>query len=237
MRPLLFALCLPALALVQAQARPRLVLDAPDFDFGKLAPNAIVTHGFIATNAGDTPLTIARLTPGCGCTSSIAGKSTLAPGESTTLEVTFHSAGNSGHVKKTVALSCDDPDRPEQMLTFEAEIQADVIVPTPDVWFRDLDPASYPTASVMVESGTGQPLALTDVKLSRAPWLGVTTREEGQDLWVDLELAARDLPPGKRTGTDTITLVLANPRPQVVTLSVHWERRAQAKTRKPAPAS
>ena len=149
MRPFLLALCVSALALAPAQARPRLVLAPPDYDFGKLAPNVIVTHRYTATNTGDTPLTIAKLTAGCGCTSTVVGKHTLAPGESTELEVTFHAAGSLGRVRKSVTVSSDDPDHPDQLLVFQAEVQADVLLANPDVWFRALDPDSRPTASVL----------------------------------------------------------------------------------------
>jgi hypothetical protein len=59
----------------------------------------------------------------------------------------------------------------------------------------------------------------------------VATREQGDNIYVDLELVARLLPPGRSSGVDTIDLHLANPNPSLVQLRILWARR------KPAPAA
>jgi hypothetical protein len=53
----------------------------------------------------------------------------------------------------------------------------------------------------------------------------VATRPEGHDAYVDLDLLARDLPKGHRSGIDHITLHVSNPRPALIHLSVRWEKR------------
>jgi hypothetical protein len=222
----LLALALPAICLAQTPAQPRLVLDALQHDFGRVAPGATVTHRFKASNAGNAPLTISELKPACGCTSTVVGNRTLAPGQSTGLEVTFDATGSRGLIRKTVAVLSNDPAHPVQTLTFLAKVTPEVFVADDQVRFEDLQPGARPTASVKLETGTSQGIRVDDVDLSPAPWLGVTTRSEDKDLWVDFVLAADKLPPGKLFGTDTITLHVANPQPSAVKLSVHWARRA-----------
>jgi hypothetical protein len=127
----------------------------------------------------------------------------------------------------------DDPAQPVQALTFQAEVLPAVITATDQVWFRDLARNYRRKASVKLETGTGQPIRLNDVEMSKAPWLGVATREEGRNLWVDFDLLARSLPKGQLSGTDTVTLQVANPNPSSVLLSVHWTLLAPV-TAKPA---
>jgi hypothetical protein len=208
-------------------AQPRLVLAAARHDFGPIEPARAVSHRFTATNAGTSTLTISRLRPSCGCTSTVVGQQILAPGESTELEVAFNPAGMRGKVEKTVQVVSDDPARPIQLLTFQAEVLPEIRVSTEEVVFTGLSRRDRRKASVKLETGTGQPIVVRDVELSEAPWLGVATREVGDDLWVDFLLVARKLPPGKGSGIDTIALHVANPRPSVVNLTVRWALRHQ----------
>ena len=226
MRIALLPFLVSAICLAQGQGRPRLVLDAPDHDFGQIAPDTVVRHRFKVSNAGDADLTISRLVPGCGCTSVLAGKGTLAPGESTELEVAFNTAGESGGVRKSVQVASNDPVQPVQTLFFEAKVMPEVWTATDRVLFQDLNRQDHPKASVKLNSGTGRPIQVDRVTRPEAPWLGLATRADGNDLWVDLDLAASRLPGDKLSGTDTVALNLLNPGPSVVKLSVRWELRA-----------
>ncbi len=226
MRGILAALAVPCICLAQAPARPRLVVDAVDHDFGTIPTSAVASHRFRLANGGGAPLTIQRVTHACGCTSTVLGKLVLAPGESTELEVSFNPSGLSGMIRKTVQVLSDDPGNPVQTLTFEAALEGDVKASTPDVFFQALGPRERRKASVKLSSSSGQPVHVTAVDMSDAPWLGVATREEGRDLWVDLELGASSLPASKPSGTDTLALHVLDPGASVVQLSVHWDRRA-----------
>jgi len=222
----LIVLCVPALVAAQAPARPRIVLETLDYDFGPLAANTSVSHRFKLSNGGSAPLAISRLNPSCGCTSTVRGKQALAPGESTELEVTFTTGGASGPTRKSVEVVSNDPVRPVLVLNFTADVSPAVKADTDTVRFEDLEPSDQPMASVKVATATDLPLHLEDVQLSHAPWLGVTTREEGRELWVDFHLVASKLPPGKLSGTDTVTLQLSNPNTSFLKLTAYWEKRA-----------
>ena len=225
MRLALLALLLPTLCLAQAQGQPRLSLPEPAYDFGRIPPSQKVSHQFKAINTGNAPLTITQLNAGCGCTSSVLGRQTLAPGESTELEVTFNPAGLRGMAQKTVQVLSDDPVDPSQVLSFQADVLPGILPSTELVRFMDLVRGDRRKASVKLKSETGQPIRVSDVELSDAPWLGVTTREEDNNVWVDLDLLARRLPAAKLSGVDTINLHVANPGSSTLQLSVHWELR------------
>lgn len=226
MRLAALALFVPALCLAQTQEVPRMALDSLHHDFGRLAPDTQAAHRFTITNAGNAPLVIGPVNPSCGCTSTVVGRQTLAPGESTELEVTFNTAGLKGVARRTVEVRSNDPIEASQTLSIEAEVLGDVLPSTETVLLQDLVPRDRRKVSVKLASATSQAIVVTGVDLSPAPWLGVATREAGKDLYVDFDLLARRLPPGKLYGTDTAALHLNNPRPSVVNLSVRWEVRA-----------
>jgi hypothetical protein len=127
--------------------------------------------------------------------------------------------------QKSVEVISDDPTHPVQTLSFGAEVMQDIEPSVQEVRFEDLVLKDRRKASVKLTSETGQPMRVTSADLSVAPWLGVTTREEGLEVYVDLVLLARLLPPGKLTGVDTIALHLVNPNPTEFKLRVLWKRR------------
>ena len=81
-------------------ARPALTIDQLEFDFGYAPQNSKISHLFRLRNDGDDTLRITRVIPGCGCTQAPLRKSTLAPGESTELEIIFNTGHYSGPVTK-----------------------------------------------------------------------------------------------------------------------------------------
>ena len=226
MRTVSLLLLASAVCLAQAQGHPRLILEAPDFDFGQVAQGTVLRHRFTATNGGDAALSISRLQPECGCTTALVGRKTLAPGESTELEVAFDTSGESGSVRKRVQVNSDDPASPVQNLYFEARLLEGVSVSSDRVLFPGLTRADAPRSSVKLTSGTGQPIRVVTLDRSDAPWLRVDTRPDGNDLWVDFRLQASRLPKNRLADTDTLVLHLANPEPSAVKLEVQWELRA-----------
>jgi hypothetical protein len=195
------------------------------FDFGQILQGSIVTHPYRLTDLGSSPLTLQRVVPSCGCTTALLGRTVLQPGEATELAVKFNATGYAGPVRKEVQVFSDDPRRPVVTLVFQASVMRDVEPPSRVVWLEDLAPREDRKVSVLYESGTGEPIAVTAVEGTEAPWLGVATREEGRRLWVDLELLAKRLPPGHPSGVDLLVLHVENPRPSLAMLEVRWGRR------------
>ena len=121
-RPMRCAL-LWALLQCAGLAQPSLVLDTQPYDFGKVAPDALLRHTFALSNGGTEPLVLGRVSTSCGCTTGLLGKDTLEPGESTELAVTFNTAGLRGRSRKTVQIASNDPANPVQTLTFEPRFE------------------------------------------------------------------------------------------------------------------
>jgi hypothetical protein len=196
------------------------------FDFGKISGEAKVSHRFKVTNTGKAPLNITRLNPSCGCTSTVLGKWTLVPEESTEVEVTFNPAGFRGLSRKSIQVVSDDPVQPTTTLTFQAEVVREITPSTDSVFFQDLTRTAPRKASVKLTSGTHEPVKITEAKAPGAPYLTVSTRQDGRDAWVDLTLDGSRVPEGKQIGADSIFVRTTNPKVPTIPITVQWEMRA-----------
>jgi hypothetical protein len=221
------ALLLLAPVICLAQGVPHLSFDASHFDFGKISADAKVSHRFKVTNTGKAPLNITRLNPSCGCTSTVLGKWTLAPDESTEVEVTFNPAGFRGVSRKSIQVVSDDPASPITTLTFEADVVREIMPSTDSVFFQDLVRSTPRKASVKLTSGSSLPVEITKIEAPGAPYLAFgPPRQDGKDAWVDLTLDGRKVPAGRQVGADLVIVRTANPKVPTVNLTVQWEMRA-----------
>ncbi|MDR3671708.1 MAG: DUF1573 domain-containing protein [Holophaga sp.] len=220
------ALLLLAPVVCVAQAAPHISFEATHFDFGKISADTKVSHRFKVTNTGQGPLNITRLNPSCGCTSTVIGKWTLAPQESTEIEVSFNPAGFRGVSRKSIQVISNDPASPTSTLTFEADVVREIMPSTDSVFFQDLVRSVPRKASVKFSSGTERPVQLTDAKAPGAPYLATAMRRDGHDAWVDITLDGRKIPAGRQMGADAIIVHTANPKVPFITVTVQWEMRA-----------
>ena len=115
---LLLAACGPAPA-------GRIALGTVESDFGTIPNTAPVSRTFEVRNEGDGPLEITGLSTSCSCTTAIAGRERLNPGEATELEVTFDPRthnGATGEFLRKVFVRSTDPQTPEVVLTFTVTV-------------------------------------------------------------------------------------------------------------------
>jgi len=221
----ILALNIPALIAAQTAPQPRITFDSLHFDFGKISADAKVTHRFKVTNKGNAYLNITRLNPSCGCTSTVLGKWSLAPGESTEVEATFNPTGFRGVSRKSITVISDDPVNPTQTLTFEADVVREIMPSTESVFFQDVVRTAPRKAAIRLESGSGQPVRVTGVT-SDAPWLGLSSRQDGNHAWIDIVFNGRKVPASRQDGVDHITVKTANAKVPTLQLSVQWEMRS-----------
>lgn len=93
------------------------------FDAGTIEPGDIRECNYRLTNVGDDPLELTDPRASCGCTSVVAGKRTLAPGDTTVLHVKFNSLGKSlGNLTKGIVISTKDDPTKLRNMTFACRI-------------------------------------------------------------------------------------------------------------------
>lgn len=122
-KTILFSLALFTISCAQL-LEPKVTLQQTDFDFGNIEQGKIVDHKFIIANSGGDLLKITDVRATCGCTAAKPEKSELKPGESTSILVSFNSAGRLGVQQKFVYVTTNDPSNKEVKLKISGNILA-----------------------------------------------------------------------------------------------------------------
>ncbi len=224
--PLFLFAALPAMSAplcAQETPMPVISFDTMHFDFGKISPDKKASHKFKVTNSGKAVLNITSVNPSCGCTYTAPAKWSLLPGETTDLEATFNPAGYRGPVRKSLTVVSNDPKTPSQTLTFEADVIQEINVKSTSMFFLDAARSKPVNSSVKLESGNGQKVEITEVKVPGAPYYRFSFRNEGNDAVLDITFDGKLVPKGQQRGTDAITVRHTNPRVAPIVLTAQWE--------------
>ncbi|MDD5691990.1 MAG: DUF1573 domain-containing protein [Candidatus Omnitrophica bacterium] len=96
---------------------------AMEWDFGRIKEGVVVKHDFTFKNETSGILKITGINSSCGCTVSQAGKNSLAPGESTMINVVFNSKGYLGEIKQFVYVNTDDTNMPVVRFIVKAQVE------------------------------------------------------------------------------------------------------------------
>lgn len=112
-----------------ASGVPDLVLDQEETDIGEIVNGEVRTLEIPIQNEGNAPLVIEAVTTSCGCTTAEVEPSTIGPGETGVLLISFDSGAHgpdaNGQVMRQIFIASNDPDQPE----VEFRILADVLPP------------------------------------------------------------------------------------------------------------
>jgi len=97
------------------------------YDFGEIPADNAVEKDFEITNLGDTELVIEDVSASCGCTAAAVGDSTIGPGETTMVRVSYdprHNQEFGKFVTKQVRIKSNDPLVPLAEFTIQADVAA-----------------------------------------------------------------------------------------------------------------
>jgi len=104
---------------------PRIAFDHTLYEFSTVDQGELVSTVFTFTNTGKSPLNIRKVKANCGCTVAKPQKTTLEPGESSSLMVTFDTEGRRGRQYKSVAVFTNDPTKPTHQLTIKGIVRGE----------------------------------------------------------------------------------------------------------------
>ena len=94
-----------------------------EWDFGIIKQGVVVKHDFTLKNETPGILKITGINTSCGCAVSRAENKSLAPGETTLINVAFNSKGYSGAVKQFVYVNTDNAGLPVIRFIIKAEVE------------------------------------------------------------------------------------------------------------------
>ncbi len=105
-------------------AGPLLVVEPGEVcDLGRVKENT-GSYDFLFNlrNDGDAELTIAKVRPGCGCTTVSLARKELAAGESVELKAKLKTEGNEGEMLKAIWVDSNDEKNPQCLLTIKVRL-------------------------------------------------------------------------------------------------------------------
>ena len=186
---------------VRAPFPPRIRFEAEAFDFGELDAGENVVHFFPFRNLGEQTLRIEEVRTGCGCTAALVTATEVPPAGHGEIQATFRSQGFQGTVRKPLTVVTNDPERPSVELVLTGRVRSEVWADPPFIHWGAVSP-SLPTRSVTLRVHYGRPGGVEVLEArpgSRHVFLSQRSADE-KGVTYDVALA-RDLPPGRLTGT------------------------------------
>jgi hypothetical protein len=105
----------------QLKKQPKLFIENPTYDFGKLRAGDIETCEFKFTNTGKKPLEIKQISPDCPCTSVSTTKKIIQPGETIIAKALFDTVTKNGKKSMGVRIVSNDPTEPERYIWLKAD--------------------------------------------------------------------------------------------------------------------
>ncbi|MES2764592.1 MAG: DUF1573 domain-containing protein [Bacteroidota bacterium] len=150
-----------------AYAQPKIQIEGGDtYDWGKVKPaQSPLKTTLKVKNAGNQELKISDVKVGCGCTTTGIAKKELAPGETTTLDISLNIGTNTGGLTKTVTIMSNDPAASTKMILLKAEIvRAIQFSPSQYFAFNDMKIGRESVSTVKIKNTTAQDIILTDIE-------------------------------------------------------------------------
>ena len=89
----------------------KIVFDKEIHNFGTLKDGEIVSYSFTFRNAGGSPFTIVKVEKTCGCIDFKYNSNTIQPGEISSVELIFNTAGEWGNQIKGLTIETSDGER------------------------------------------------------------------------------------------------------------------------------
>jgi hypothetical protein len=129
---------------------PSIVVDNSVKDFGKVLQGEMLKHVFSFANKGSATLEILSVESSCGCQAvSLSAKQTQA-GQSGRIEVSVDTAGLAGAVDKSVNILTNDPRRPAVSLSIRADVQPEISLSSPSIYFENVPKGQEVTKEVII---------------------------------------------------------------------------------------
>lgn len=112
----------PQMTAAELSNAAELTFESQTIDFGNVNGDAPTEKEVRLSNTGKKELLLKSIQPNCSCVTAAASKTSLKPGESATVRITFIPQERSGTQNKAITFYSNDPKNPVQRLTFTAYI-------------------------------------------------------------------------------------------------------------------
>ncbi len=231
------ALCLLLAALTPGAGPPPLRAVTPNATLGEVNANKSLVHTFHLENAGAEPITVLDVKRACACMKQELGTKALAPGEKTSLTVSFNlmtQPEGPGQWNVAVRYAVIGRDGTQELpLTVSATVKKDVRVePVSLVMIGSADLSG----KVTVFDRRGKPLNVTGARLGVAKVTTTVEKADGGERRQTVRITADDmLPVG--THADELAIDTDDPEYRELRVPVRIVKTAPAPAVRASPAA
>ncbi len=102
---------------------PGLLISEKTIDLGRIKQTAATEKTIAISNIGKKPLMIRSVQSNCTCTLVKASATTIKPGGSATIKITFNPEERKGTQQKSILVYSNDPKNPVQRIIFSAYVE------------------------------------------------------------------------------------------------------------------
>lgn len=200
-------------------AAPTINIETSVYDFGKVLCGETVKHDYVVKNTGAGTLIISNVQSSCGCTTATNTSKEISPGKQGLISIEFHTANFSGPVKKTLAVTSNDPNKPLVNIQVKGTVWKPIEVTPPAASFMSrLDSPTNEIRVVHILNQQDQPLILSPPQSNqRTVGVELKTNHIGKEY----EVLVRLVPPlGAGNTFAQITLKTSSPQMPVLTIPV-----------------
>ncbi len=236
-----------------ATGAPSLVAEPAEVDLGTAAQNQDLSAEVTLRNAGAHPVHIVKPITDCGCYVATLSEHDLAPGQSVTLRITFHTLTWSGPLTKRLRVASNDPVRGELVVPIKVNIAAGVVLDPGRFTFGDVLRGEKPSKTLLAKwhEAHGKPFRVLGVSVPQAPdafdvveapyeqgpWKGtkltLTFREPPPlGMYSAVALIRTDAPGHERLEVPLQAFVSGLVWVQERSVDLGWVRQGQTKTRR-----
>lgn len=143
------------------------IVGGDEYNWGDVTPKASPLKASIALkNEGSEVLIIQSVKPGCGCSAAKPNKDTLAPGESSTMDVEFNISNYTGVTSKSIAIETNDPNRSKVFFRITANVNRAIIIkPGPYMPFKELKVGEESASTVYIKNNSNADIVFSDLKV------------------------------------------------------------------------
>jgi hypothetical protein len=113
----------PQLTAEELARAPQLRVQATTLDFGRLRPNTASVREVQVFNTGKKELDIKSLQGNCTCVTASAEKTSIKPGESSSVKISLDPQDRKGALQKSLTIYSNDPQNPVQRITFSGYVE------------------------------------------------------------------------------------------------------------------
>lgn len=113
----------PQLSAEDLAKAPQLRVQATTLDFGRLRPNTASVKEIQLFNTGKKELDIKSLQGNCTCVTASAERTSIKPGESSSVKISLDPQDRKGALQKSLTIYSNDPQNPVQRITFSGYVE------------------------------------------------------------------------------------------------------------------